>query len=78
MCELHTWRFDDGQVKRLNISVEILVNSAGICRVGRVDSLDEEDVMAQLQLNVAGTTAITHPFAKGEWFDRLVSDSIIE
>ncbi|CAM9139519.1 unnamed protein product [Ascophyllum nodosum] len=52
------------EVKRLNISVEILVNSAGICRVGRVDSLDEEDVMAQLQLNVAGTTSITHPFAK--------------
>lgn len=54
-----------GQVKRLNITVEILVNAAGMCRVGRVESLQDDDLMAQLQLNIVGTTVLTRRFIKG-------------
>lgn len=54
------------QVKRLNITVDILVNSAGVCRVGQFDTLEEEDLNAQMQLNVVGTTLISRLFAKGK------------
>lgn len=55
-----------GQVKRLNITVEILVNAAGVCRVGRLESCSEEDLEAQLLLNVMGTTLLTRRFVKGK------------
>lgn len=54
------------QVKRLNITVDILVNSAGVCRVGQFDTLEENDLIGQMQLNVVGTTLISRLFAKGK------------
>ncbi|CAM9823883.1 unnamed protein product [Pylaiella littoralis] len=52
------------EVQRLNLTVEILVNAAGVCRVGRVENCADEDLNAQLQLNVVGTSRLTRLFAK--------------
>lgn len=54
------------QVHRLNITVEILVNAAGVCRTGRVEALQSEDLETQLNLNVIGTSLLTRLFAKGK------------
>lgn len=59
-------------MKRLNITVEILVNAAGVCRVGRLESCSEEDLEAQLLLNVMGTTLLTRRFVKGKPNGRLL------
>ena len=58
-------------MKGLSITVEILVNAAGVCRVGRLESSSEEDVESQLLLNVMGTTLITRLFVKGKHSDCL-------
>ncbi|CAM9354228.1 unnamed protein product [Ectocarpus fasciculatus] len=52
------------EVQRLNLTVDILVNAAGLCRVGRVDNCAEEDLTSQLMLNVVGTSRLTRLFAK--------------
>ncbi|CBN78120.1 conserved unknown protein [Ectocarpus siliculosus] len=52
------------QVQRLNLTVDILVNAAGLCRVGRVNNCAEEDLTSQLMLNVVGTSQLTRLFAK--------------
>lgn len=59
-------------MKRLNLTVEILVNAAGVCRVGRLESCSEQDVETQLLLNVMGTTLMTRLFVKGKLNDCLV------
>lgn len=46
--------------------MDVLVNAAGVCRVGRLETLDEEELINQLQLNVIGTSLLTRLFAKGE------------
>ncbi len=53
------------QVRRLNLTVEILVNAAGVCRVGRVENCADEDLNAQMMLNVVGTSRLTQLFARG-------------
>lgn len=53
------------QVRRLNLTVEILVNAAGVCRLGRVENCADGDLTAQLLLNVVGTSRLTRLFAKG-------------
>lgn len=53
------------QVERLNITVEILVNAAGECQVGALETLDLETVQQQVDLNVLGTTLLTKLFATG-------------
>lgn len=62
--KLHVF-WAETQVQRLNLTVEILVNAAGVCRVGRVENCADEDLNAQLQLNVVGTSRLTRLFAKG-------------
>lgn len=72
----HTFQRDSGRpflsptppykVRRLNITVDVLVNAAGVCRVGKLEMLDEEALNDQLQLNVIGTSFLTRLFAKGE------------
>ncbi|CAM9265044.1 unnamed protein product [Ectocarpus sp. 4 AP-2014] len=52
------------EVQRLNLTVDILVNAAGLCRVGRVNDCAEEDLTSQLMLNVVGTSQLTRLFAK--------------
>ncbi|CAB1104366.1 unnamed protein product [Ectocarpus sp. CCAP 1310/34] len=52
------------EVQRLNLTVDILVNAAGLCRVGRVNNCAEEDLTSQLMLNVVGTSQLTRLFAK--------------
>lgn len=54
------------QIQRLNLTVDILVNAAGVCRVGRVEKCTDQDLEAQLMLNVVGTSRLTRLFAKGE------------
>lgn len=56
------------QVRRLNITVDILVNAAGVCRAGRVDDTDAEGLREQLELNVVGTSLLSRLFAKGQIF----------
>lgn len=50
---------------RLNLTVEILVNAAGVCRRGRVENCADHDLSAQLLLNVVGTSRLTRLFAQG-------------
>lgn len=54
------------QVSRLNLSVDILVNAAGVGRLGRLDHSTSQDVEGQINLNVLGTTLLTRLFAQGE------------
>lgn len=57
----------EAQVRRLNLTVEVLVNAAGVCRVGRVESCADQDLSAQLLLNVVGTSRLTRLFAQGTY-----------
>ncbi|CAM9212805.1 unnamed protein product, partial [Hapterophycus canaliculatus] len=52
------------EVQRLNVTVDVLVNAAGVCRVGRVENCSDQDLEAQLMLNVVGTSRLTRLFAK--------------
>ncbi|CAM9719584.1 unnamed protein product [Scytosiphon promiscuus] len=52
------------EVQRLNLTVDVLVNAAGVCRVGRVEKCTDQDLEAQLMLNVVGTSRLTRLFAK--------------
>lgn len=52
-------------MRRLNLTVEILVNAAGVCRKGRVENCADQDLSAQLLLNVVGTSRLTRLFAQG-------------
>eukprot|EP00752_Nemacystus_decipiens_P002280 g2160.t2 len=52
------------EVQRLNLTVEILVNAAGVCRRGRVENCADQDLSAQLLLNVVGTSRLTRLFAQ--------------
>lgn len=42
------------------------MNAAGVCHTGRVEALHGEDLQAQLNLNVVGTSLLTRLFAKGK------------
>lgn len=53
------------KVSRLNMTVEILVNAAGVCRAGRVEHSTSEDMEEQIQLNVLGTSLLTRLFSRG-------------
>lgn len=59
------WTGCETQAQRLNLTVEILVNAAGVCRRGRVESCADQDLSAQLLLNVVGTSRLTRLFAQG-------------
>eukprot|EP00903_Cladosiphon_okamuranus_P010213 g9672.t1 len=52
------------EVQRLNLTVEILVNAAGMCRRCRVENCADQDLSAQLLLNVVGTSRLTRLFAQ--------------
>lgn len=65
-CPLNHAVFTVFQVSHLNITVEILVNAAGMCRSGLVGQLSSDDIEAQINLNVLGTSIISRLFAQGK------------
>ncbi|CAM9287234.1 unnamed protein product [Discosporangium mesarthrocarpum] len=52
------------EVKRLDLSVDVLVNAAGVCWVSKLHKLDKDHMEAQIGLNVMGTTRLTQLFAR--------------
>lgn len=40
--------------------VKVLVNNAGYCRSGRFDSMDKEDILTMIELNIKGFTMVNY------------------